>query len=325
MLIMLHIHGWAQAGTALMNRQQKQQLIDQLGKLLEVNYVFADTAQKMSQYLHAQFKNGAYDSLDKPNFLAAKLSADILSIYHDGHLKIRYSPGLATSLGNTNEVNKEDKLKNEEFHKRINFGFNKVEVLEGAIGYIQFNQFSDLNKESEATVRATLEFIRNCRAIIFDLRSNGGGEPEMIRYICNFLFPERTHLNDLYSRRDQKTYEFWTSPDKELTSLMHIPIYILTSKFTFSGAEEFAYDLQTRKRATIVGENTGGGAHPVEPRAAGYGFVLFVPFARAINPVTKTNWEGSGVHPDIEIQSDQALGVALNDIKNKLSKQQFQP
>jgi C-terminal processing protease CtpA/Prc len=98
---------------------------------------------------------------------------------------------------------------------------------------------------------------------------------------------------------------------------MNVPIYVLTSKFTFSGAEEFAYDLQTQKRAIVIGEVTGGGAHPVEPRAISNGFVVFVPFARAINPITKTNWEGKGIQPDVETTADKALETALEQIMNK--------
>jgi len=85
---------------------------------------------------------------------------------------------------------------------------------------------------------------------------------------------------------------------------------VLTSKRTFSGAEEFAYNLKNLKRATIVGETTGGGAHPGGGFRVHEHFRMFVPTGRAINPITKTNWEGTGVKPDVETPADQALTVA---------------
>jgi C-terminal processing protease CtpA/Prc len=129
-----------------------------------------------------------------------------------------------------------------------------------------------------------------------------------------FFFADKTHLNDLYARADNSLQQFWTVPSNDLPALQTIPIYILTSKTTFSAGEEFTYDLQSQKRATIIGETTGGGAHPVRPFSVSNGFVANIPFARAINPVTKTNWETIGVKPDVAVPMDQALDVALKMI-----------
>lgn len=87
-------------------------------------------------------------------------------------------------------------------------------------------------------------------------------------------------------------------------------MYVLTSSRTFSGGEEFTYDLQTQQRATIVGETTGGGAHPVRGERIDAHFMIGVPFAKAINPITHTSWEGTGVVPDVKVPASEALEKA---------------
>src|SRR5262249_22574655 len=118
------------------------------------------------------------------------------------------------------------------------------------------------------------------------------------------------HLNSLYWRKGDRTEEFWTRKALDGKRYTGKPVYVLTSARTFSGAEEFAYNLQSRKRATIVGETTGGGAHPGGVRPINDHFAMFVPTGRAINPVTGTNWEGTGVKPDVAVRADEALETA---------------
>jgi tetratricopeptide (TPR) repeat protein len=156
-----------------------------------------------------------------------------------------------------------------------------------------------------------MNFLANCDAVIFDLRRNGGGSPGMIRFITSWLFEEPTHLNSLYWREGDRTEEFWTQADIPGKRLAEVPAFVLTSNFTFSGGEEFTYNLQSLKRATIIGETTGGGAHPGGTVPVGERFMAFIPTGRAINPITGTNWEGTGVVPDIQVAADDALDTAL--------------
>lgn len=133
----------------------------------------------------------------------------------------------------------------------------------------------------------------------------------MVAYVSSYLFDRRTHLNDLYTRSTGETRAFWTRdrvPGRRFGGAR--PVYVLTSARTFSGAEEFAYNLQALKRATLVGEVTGGGAHPVRGRRIDAHFLIGVPFARAVNPVTRTNWEGVGVAPDVRVPAGEALARA---------------
>ena len=157
-----------------------------------------------------------------------------------------------------------------------------------------------------------MNFVAVSRALIVDLRENGGGSPAMVAYISSYLFDSRTHLNNLWTRRTDRIDEFWTRDVSGRRFGGEKPVYVLTSSRTFSGAEEFSYNLKSLKRATIIGETTGGGAHPVSGHAIGDHFMMGVPFARAINPITKTNWEGTGVAADVKVPAADALTTALN-------------
>jgi hypothetical protein len=172
------------------------------------------------------------------------------------------------------------------------------------------------------TTAAAMNFLANTDALIIDLRRNGGGQPEMVALLSSYLFDQRAHLNDIYSRFDNRTQEYWTRDTVAGKRYGESkPVYVLTSKRTFSGAEEFAYNLKNLKRATVIGEVTGGGAHPVRPHRLTDHFMIGVPFARAINPITQTNWEGVGVTPDIDTTAEQALKVAhLAALKNLMAK-----
>jgi len=166
-----------------------------------------------------------------------------------------------------------------------------------------------------------MNFLAHVDAIIFDLRHNGGGDPKMVAMISSYLFDKSTHLNDLYNRKEDFTEQYWTLPYVPGTTLANRPAFVLTSKNTFSGAEEFTYNLKNLKRATIVGETTGGGAHPVSGHRIDDHFMIGVPFARAVNPVYKTNWEGTGVEPDVSVKAADALEKAQELAGIKLAQQ----
>ena len=167
------------------------------------------------------------------------------------------------------------------------------------------------------TAIAAMNFLANANAVIFDLRENGGGHPAMVALISSYLFCKPTHLNDLWERKDDKTEQYWTLSYVPGKRLAEQSAYVLTSSRTFSAAEEFSYNLQQLDRASIVGETTGGGAHPVSGYRIDDRFQVMVPFARAINPISKTNWEGVGVKPDVEAPAAEALDKALQLARKK--------
>ncbi|MFN2531329.1 MAG: S41 family peptidase [Pyrinomonadaceae bacterium] len=177
-------------------------------------------------------------------------------------------------------------------------------------GYLEFLGFFDAELGADRVAAAT-NFLSGTDALIVDMRSNGGGNRELVALICSYLFgAEPVHLNDLYWREVDRTQEFWRLKDVAGKRYVNKDVYVLTSKRTFSGAEEFTYNLKNLKRAAIIGETTGGGAHPGGGVSINEHFMTFIPMGRAINPITKTNWEGTGVTPDVDVPADQALVVA---------------
>ena len=190
-----------------------------------------------------------------------------------------------------------------------NYGFEKVERLAGNIGYLDLRGFMPAALARD-TGAAAMNLLANSEALIFDLRNNGGGDPEMVAFLTSYLYgPTPVHLNDLYFRPADRTTEFWTLKEVPGRRMPDKDVYIVTSHRTFSAAEEFTYNLKNLKRATIVGENTGG-AHPGGPQKVNDHFAVWVPTGRAINPISKKDWEGDGVQPDVEVPAEKALKTA---------------
>ncbi|HZI28139.1 MAG TPA: S41 family peptidase, partial [Gemmatimonadaceae bacterium] len=211
-----------------------------------------------------------------------------------------------------------------EQRERLNFGFGKLERLRGNVGYLELLNFSDLRQQSAETASTWLSTLANFDAIILDLRRNGGGNDPMMAFIATYFFDTaRVHLNDIYWRDTNDTSQFWTMAFVPGRRSARQPLYILTSASTFSGAEGFAYSLQNLKRALVVGETTGGGAHSSRgPQRLTPSFTAIIPAGRSVSPITKTNWEGTGVTPDIKTSADAALSVAhLHALSSLLEKE----
>jgi hypothetical protein len=297
-------------------------IIDVVVAKLTQFYIYPAVAQKMVDALRAHQKHGEYDSVTDGYTLASLLTEHLKAVSHDGHLRVECAPEVLPK-----DDPKDDDAPPPEFVARMqhdNCGFEKVEHLESNIGYIKFNFFGD-PKVCGPTATAAINLLPNVDALIFDLRDNHGGSPEMVAWVVSYLFAQRTHINDLYNRHDNKTVEFWTTPDVPGKKFLDKPVYVLTSKGTFSGGEEFTYDLKTQKRATIVGEATGGGAHPTRPYRVDDHFWIGVPDGRPINPITKGDWEGKGVEPDVKAPADQALDVAQKLAREAVAKRQPPP
>jgi C-terminal processing protease CtpA/Prc len=288
----------------------RTQIIDSISKRLNEAYVFPEIAKKMEASLRERVDKKEYDQITSAKTFAETLTRDLQAVSKDKHLRVRYSHEPLPVRQPRREPSAEERDEQRRELNWMNHGFNKVERLRGNIGYIEFRGFFDPELASE-TLAAAMNFVSSTDALIFDLRANGGGSPEMVALVCSYLFgPDPVHLNDLYWREGNRTDEFWTRKEVAGKRYLNKDVYVLTSKRTFSGAEEFTYNLKNLKRATIIGETTGGGAHPGGGFRINEHFNMFVPTGRAISPITKTNWEGTGVKPDIEVPADQALVVA---------------
>jgi C-terminal processing protease CtpA/Prc len=292
-------------------------VIESLIKELNDGYVFPDTAYGMENDLRSRLAAKEYDSITSARAFVEKLTADVQSISKDKHLRVRYSFKPVPVRKDKDEPTAEEKAQFDSFAKRVNFGFEKLERMQGNIGYIDLRGFMDPERGAD-TVAAAMGFVANTDAIIFDLRQNGGGDPAMVALISSYLFGDKpVHLNDLYFRKGDKTEEYWTKPQNVSRHFGDKDIYVLTSSRTFSGGEEFSNNLKVLKRATVIGETTGGGANPGEMVRLSEHFAVFVPGGRAVNPITKTNWEGVGVEPDIKTPKEQALKTAYIMALNK--------
>ncbi|HEX5817749.1 MAG TPA: S41 family peptidase [Gemmatimonadales bacterium] len=294
-----------------------------IAKLHEV-YVFPETATKMEAALRARLANREYDAITSARAFAEKLRADLVEVSRDKHLNVRYFAGGVPDLRG-DEPPPEEQAEQRAYLKRVNYGFEKVERMAGNVGYVEIRGFVPPALGGE-TASAAMTMVANADALIVDLRRNGGGEPAMIAYVTSYLFDEPTHLNDIYDRARDRTDQYWTVP--------HVPgqrfggekpVFVLTSKETFSGGEEFAYNLKNLGRATIVGEVTGGGAHPVRLVKVAERFGVGIPFARAVSPITKTNWEGTGVTPHIAVQAPEALDRAYTLALEKVADRTTDP
>jgi retinol-binding protein 3 len=219
---------------------------------------------------------------------AALLTTHLQEVSHDKHLRLNFSAVRYPADPGT--PSPQQAAETRRMTERNNCGFEKVELLAGNVGYVKFNVFVE-PALCAPTAIAAMNFLANVDAIVFDLRDNRGGDPAMVALISTYLFDQPTHLNDIWDRKTGATQQYWTLSTVPGKRLAAVPAFVLTSSRTFSGAEEFSYNLKTLKRATLVGETTGGGAHPVQGERIDDRFLIGVPHARAINPITSTNWE----------------------------------
>jgi hypothetical protein len=300
-----------------LNDKMRALVVERATAELEHSYVFEDIGKKMAVDVRHRLAAGDYDTITNPYAFARRLTSDLRAICRDKHLRVRPRAPV-------------DRRANQDRGSAVpkapgagNYGFVRAEVLAGNVGYIKFNGFSGTS-DAQPTAAAAMAFVANSDALIFDLRNNGGGSPSMIVFLSGYLFDEPVHLNSFHNRLEgsvRDTYSAKDVPGRRYGE--DKPVFVLTSGSTFSAAEEFTYNLKHLGRATIVGETTGGGAHPVMRYAMNKYFSMSVPFARAVNPITKTNWEGVGVKPHVEVPADQALDraheLALSVISNKTS------
>lgn len=289
----------------------RARVIDGLLKLLNENYVFPETARKMEQAIRVRAAGHEYDGVTSAKALAKLLTDQLREVSHDKHLRVFYSAEALPPESKRTEPTPEERAKMRDLFSTMNFGFEKVERLDGNIGYLDLRAFAPADMAGD-TAAGAMSLLANTDALILDLRHNGGGDPDMVALLCSYLFPADrvVHLNDIYKRPGNSTHQWWTVSYLPGKRLCDKPVYVLTSKHTFSAAEECTYNLKNLKRAVIVGETTGGGAHPGGIHRLDDHFSVFVPSGRAINPITKTNWEGTGVVPDVAVPADLALKTA---------------
>ncbi len=286
----------------------KTQSIARLCELMNENYVFPKVAQQTEVHLKKQLKSGYFDQFTALESFAEALTQSVQEINKDKHMRIRPMP-VYEAQDNSPERMIEEQLQNIAATRRNTAGFKEVKKLEGNVGYLDLRGFAGVERGGPIADNY-MALLSTSDAIIIDVRKNGGGSPEMVQYLCSYFFTDKRHLNSLYWRQGDQTQEFWTLEKVNGKQLPEVPLFVLTSSRTFSAAEEFSYNMQTQKRATLVGETTGGGANPGGTMPINDKLLVFIPTGKAINPITKTNWEGVGVIPEVKTTAEAALDKA---------------
>jgi retinol-binding protein 3 len=288
----------------------RTRVIQGVVRRIQEGYVFPNKASEMARAVQAKVRRGGYDSIVSAQAFAARLTQDLRAVSHDRHLEVAYvAKGVRDEVPDA-EPTAAEKKERAVYARRTNWGFERVERLSGNVGYLEIRSFDFDPAGVDSTLTAAMNFLANTDALIVDVRRNGGGDPLIVAAVCSYLMPPNTLINKFYWRPQNRWDEFRT---KRVTGKYYgttRPVYVLTSDGTFSGAEEFAYDIQTQKRGEVVGDTTGGGAHPGGMRRVTEQFGVWVPAGRAVNPVTGKNWEGTGVIPDVPVAADDALRTA---------------
>jgi hypothetical protein len=296
---------------------EKAQMIDTIIKAVKESYVFPETALQIETAIIKHERKGDYKKIASSKEFADTLSNQLVRISNDKHLHILFSYDTVPQ-----KTDKEPSLPDfiKTFAIENNYGFNKLDILDGNIGYMNILGFFPFDEATNKAI-ASLEYLSNTQALIIDLRENTGGVGSLANFILSYFFDQRpVDFLDVTFRKDNKVEQSWSSfyiPGKRYTGK---PVYILTSSGTFSAGEAFAYVLQSFKRATIIGETTGGGANVGDLIRLNDHFVMNLPVGRPVSPLTKNNWEGIGVKPDLQTSKETALTTAHIAALEKLIK-----
>ena len=291
-----------------------REIVTKALELLRANYVFPEQAGQAATAIEARLEAGEYDDLDEIT-LTERLTRDLQEITGDRHLRVVFGGGPGPRRQRIAEPEEPKdhearRLAMRRMGRLDNFGIRQVERLDGNVGYLDVRRVA-VPANAGPAIGAAMELVAGTYALIIDLRHNGGGAPEGVVFWCSYLLDERpTHLNDIFHADTGETRQFWALPYVPGTRYLDRPVFVLTSGRTFSGGEDFAYTLQALGRATVVGETTGGGAHPTRGFPISAAVHIGIPFARSVNPVTGTNWQGTGVVPDVPADAERAYDVA---------------
>lgn len=295
----------ASAPAVTLDPAQKGEVVAAFAGALRGRYIFPDVGEQASQFIEAAFADGRYDGLSDPFEFATRLQTDVNEVAHDKHLRVLSMnappppPAGAVAM------------------PQAESGVVRADRLAGGIGYIEVIAFPPVPAFRPVIDRA-MTSLEGSEALIIDIRRNGGGDPAAVAYLTSFLVnPDRSIPLTSIVRRVENTPNFVSSETMSEPTPVHfsgVPVLVLTSGMTFSGGEGFAYDVQALQLGKVVGEKTGGGANPTGIVSLPHNLLAMIPFGRAENPVTKSNWEGRGVAPDLPAPAEDAFKVALEEL-----------
>ena len=290
----------------------RSEVVASVARLIEERYVDAPAGKRIAGELRRS--RHRWHSLPDEKRFAEAVTAWLRERSNDGHFALDYSERpIRTAEGSDFAAAEIERY----YGRQVNHGVRRIERLDGNIMLLELTVFPPPTMAADV-VAAAMTVAAQGDALILDLRNNGGGM-ETVAQVAGYLLPPRSPMSGTYDRPSNRLtpqYSPDSVPGRRFGETK--PVYILTSKKTFSAAEALAYDLQALRRAIIIGERTGGGANPFEYRPVHRHFALSLPEQRSINPITKTNWQGVGVKPDVEVPAGAALDTALRLAMEKL-------
>jgi hypothetical protein len=307
--------GGAQAsageGTAL-NELERQRVLDAVIANLRAHYVDHVVAEHMAKGLIAKQKSGEYAIKDATVF-ADRITKDMRATSGDMHLELFYSQERLPDQ--RAEPSAEEQARHRRRLEEMNCAVAKAEILPHNVGYLKMDWFPETSI-CEAQVRGALARLNHADAMIIDLRDNRGGFPEMVLLVASYLFD---HPEYMFNPREAPSVQAWTRSPVAGNELADKPVFILTSRTTFSGAEQFCYNMKNLKRAKLIGETTGGGAHAGVLHRIDDHFGLAITEVRTVNPYGKNDWEGVGVEPNVKAEDalETAKEMALEEMRTK--------
>lgn len=287
----------------------QREVVSHLEVALQQNYVFPDRIPAISAELDRRVQAGPVDS----KRFADSLTQGLIKASEDLHFSVAFDPdGVAADRRAKADGDATTQVERDR-ERAANFGFRDARRLDGDLAYVRFDFFAD-PQHAQETAAGAMRFAEGAKGLIFDLRYNNGGVLEMAQFLMSYLYPAGKeqeffdyNFNDDGVRVERSQWSLAAVPGQRSAD---IPVVVLTGSTSFSAAEWMAFSLQRLGRATVIGERTAGGAHPVTRVPIDDRFMLQVPFGEIRDPVNGQDFEGVGVSPDLVVPASEALLAA---------------
>jgi hypothetical protein len=284
----------------------------EIKKLLDAHYVLPDARPKFDAVLAKGIAAGRYDVSD-PEELVQRINADLHEVTPDKHLNVAYDPATSKQLaaepprsGGDDAPPTPAEIAGAERH---NSGLVQTRLLPGNIRYLETEGFIWAGDSTEQAYDDAMRFLAGGDAVIIDMRKNGGGSPEAVRYLVSHFLAPNTPLMTfcIGSKPGQHTTALATTRAPRMVGK---PLYVLTSGGTASAAEEFTGHVAGYKLGELIGENTAGAGFRNEFYPLPDGMMISISVGQAILASTGKGWEGVGFAPTTKVDVDKALQVA---------------
>jgi len=302
------------SGNSTLDASERQRVLEKAVADLKLYYFDHDRAEKIADALLAHERAGDYNSVTDRQAFANVLVRDLIDASHDLHFTVEYTRNVFPDFSKPPPPDVQSRYQSAMAHG--NCGFEKIEIRLHNLGYLKLNSFAEV-AVCQSKAESTMKALNHVDALIFDLRDNRGGNGNMAVFLAGFFFD---HSEYMFDPREPVTEQNWTRSPVAGSLLMDKPLYILTSSRTYSAAEQFSYDLKMLKRATLVGETTGGASHQGVLHNLDDHFAIGIPEHRPVNPYSDKDWAVAGVEPDVKVGAADALAAGEKLAQRKLQK-----